>query len=412
MDKENALMLEWGRNVKKIKERNASFHELGYFINDANIFTRLCHNGSGQKLVMLGNLFPAEIVRAMGIDYYYANGGNFTMTMSQNDRLPKDTDDVTRSIFGILKSEELGLNKSDVLLIPLYSDNMRKLKAPVSDFVTVICYEVPIDKDDPLQKSRFVSEINRVVKELEKHFQKKLSLKKLKEQYEISKKASEAFLTFESLYLEKQGALSASAFLLIANSYHHCRDVNEWMTHLSRLNEELRESKNDSFENHPEIVLLASPIYGPNYKVILLIEEMGLFVRTIIHPDIQHLKLAGNMDESSASLRESALRYLETDISPVYISDSAKDHQVENAVNDNRISGIIAPVIKGQLDYEYEIKHIEKLSEKRKIPLIRIETIYAYHDFEQIRVRIEAFSEMLKKDTGKGTLSARISVKY
>lgn len=402
MEKENALTLEWGRNVKKIAERNTSFHELAYFMYTANNFAHVDPNDSGQKLVMLGNLFPAEIIRAMDIDFFYVHGGSFTMTMSRNDMLPKDTDDVTRSIFGILQSEELDLHKSDVLLIPLYSDDMRKLRALVNDFVTVICYEVPIDKEDPLQKRRFINEINRVVRELEKHFHKRLSFKKLKEQFEISKKASEAFFTFESLYLKKQCALSASAFLLIVNSYHLCRDVNEWTVHLCRMNEELRENQNCSFNNRPEIILLGSSLYGPNYKFILVIEEMGLNVRTVIHPDIQHLRLAGNADGSPVSVRELALRYLAADISPVYIRDNAKDQQIENAMDDNRISGIIAPVIKGQLDYEYEIKRVEKLAEKRKIPLIRIETIYAYHDFEQIRVRIEAFSEMIH--FGKGSI--------
>ena len=397
MEKENALALEWDRNVRKIAEKNASFQELAYFINTASNYSRVYHNNSGQKLAMLGNLFPVEIVRAMDIDYCYVYGGSFAMTVSRNDTLPEDTDDVARSIYGIIKSEEFGLRKSDVLLIPLYSDDMRKLRALVSDFVTVICYEVPIDKEDPLQKRRFVSEINRVVKELEKYFHKRLSFKKLKEQFEISKKASEEFFTFESLYLKKQGALSASAFLLIVNSYHLCRDVNEWIMHLHRMNEELRENQSCPFNDHAEIILLASPVYGPNYKIILVIEEMGLNVRAVIHPDIQHLKLAGNANGNPVSVRELALRYLAADISPVYIWDNAKDQQFENVMDDSRISGIIAPVIKGQLDYEYEIKRVEKLAEKRKIPLIRIETIYAYHDFEQIRVRIEAFSEMLSR---------------
>lgn len=321
------------------------------------------------------------------------------MTLLQNDSIPKDADDVARSIVGVIKSEELGLGKSDVVLIPLYSDNMRKLRTLIKDYVTVISYEVPVDKENSLQTHRYISEINRVIKELEKHFHKKLSSKKLNEQFEISRKASEAFNTFESLYLENHMALSASAFLMIANSYHLCKDINEWIAHLSQLNRELSEKNNGSSNNHPEIILLASPIYGPNYKIILLIEELGLNVRTIIHPDIQHLKLAGNTNSNSISVKELALKYLESDISPVYTQNTTRNKLIGNAIDDNRISGIIAPVIRGQIDYEYEIKSVEKLVENRKISLIRIETIYGYHDYEQIRVRIEAFSEMLNRDS-------------
>ena len=395
MANENALELEWLRNVRKIEERNTQFKELEYFVNVSKNSVHSYKNKNGQKIVVLGNLFPIEIVRAMDIDYYCVYGGSFAMTLSQNDNLPKDTDDVSRSIYGAIKSEDLGLKKSDALLIPLYNDNMRKLKTMLSDFVTVISYEVPIDKEDSLQKRRFISEINRAVKEIEKHFHKKLSSKKLNEQLKISKKAFEAFSIFESLYFEKQASLTASAFLLIANSFRICKDINDWIKHLCLMNEEFRKNNDRPLNNHPEIILLGSPLYGPNYKSILLIEEMGLNVRTIIHPDIEHFKIAGNMNCSSVSVRELSLRYLEADISPVYIQNGSMDKLIKNAIKEDNVSGIIALAHKGQIDYEYEIKRVEKLIENTRLSLIRIETVYDYHDFEQIRVRIEAFSEML-----------------
>ena len=66
-----------------------------------------------------------------------------------------------------------------------------------------------------------------------------------------------------------------------------------------------------------------------------------------------------------------------------------------NALKDDKIKGIIAHILKGQIEYDYEYKNIEKLTADYKVPLNRVETVYNYQDIEQLRLRLEAFSEML-----------------
>lgn len=65
------------------------------------------------------------------------------------------------------------------------------------------------------------------------------------------------------------------------------------------------------------------------------------------------------------------------------------------ALDNNQIRGIIAHILKGQIEYDYEFKNIERLITDYKIPMNRIETVYNYQDIEQLRLRLEAFSEML-----------------
>ena len=58
-----------------------------------------------------------------------------------------------------MRSEPLNLNKNDVVLLPLCSDSMKKLKALLVDIATVLCFEVPSDKKDLLLQKRFENEI-------------------------------------------------------------------------------------------------------------------------------------------------------------------------------------------------------------------------------------------------------------
>ncbi len=59
--------------------------------------------------------------------------------------------------------------------------------------------------------------------------------------------------------------------------------------------------------------------------------------------------------------------------------------------------GIVCHILKGQIEYDFELPHIEKAAEELDIPVFRLETDYQYQDMEQLRIRMEAFGEMLNQ---------------
>lgn len=395
MNIDNAYELEWDKTLQSIADKNKSLHELEYFLNIARTYVENCSKQQRKpRAILIGNSFPEEIIRAMGIDYCYANGGSFENTLADNVNLPKDADDTTRSIVGALKNN-LNLQKDDVVLVPLCNDSMKKLHSRIGNLATVICYEVPSDKEDQLQIRRFAGEVDRVTSELKKHFKRKLSAKSLKGQCYISRKAAKAFIELESLYKKGVICLSASAFVFVANSYHLCTDKQQWALHLELLVKELSDKGDLDVNKYPEIMLFGSPIYVPDYKVLFVIEEMKLRLATLVHPDILHIKIADIVEDKAVSVKYLAKIYLESDISPAFINNSTMTELVINALKEGNIKGVIAHILKGQIEYDYELKSIDKLVAEYKIPLNRIETVYNYQDIEQLRLRLEAFSEML-----------------
>jgi benzoyl-CoA reductase/2-hydroxyglutaryl-CoA dehydratase subunit BcrC/BadD/HgdB len=54
-------------------------------------------------------------------------------------------------------------------------------------------------------------------------------------------------------------------------------------------------------------------------------------------------------------------------------------------------------VLKGQIEYDFELERLESQCEQRNIPVFRLETDYNQQDVEQLRIRMEAFSEMLRQ---------------
>lgn len=142
-------------------------------------------------------------------------------------------------------------------------------------------------------------------------------------------------------------------------------------------------------------MLFGSQIFAPDYKTLFAIEEKKLRLFSIIHPDIEHIRSLLNIDIKSVSVKYLASMYLDSDISPVYINNTELNDLVMNEINSNIIKGVIAFIIKGQIEHDFSFKTIEKLTENVRIPLIRIETVYSSYDIEQILLRLEAFAEML-----------------
>jgi benzoyl-CoA reductase/2-hydroxyglutaryl-CoA dehydratase subunit BcrC/BadD/HgdB len=69
-------------------------------------------------------------------------------------------------------------------------------------------------------------------------------------------------------------------------------------------------------------------------------------------------------------------------------------------IRDYQIEGIVYHVLRGCLVYDFEYKQIEEDIGKLGIPIIRLETDYNEEDIEQLRIRIEAFIEMIKLQKG------------
>ena len=62
----------------------------------------------------------------------------------------------------------------------------------------------------------------------------------------------------------------------------------------------------------------------------------------------------------------------------------------------HQVDGIVYHVLRGCLVYDFEYQLIEEEMGKLDIPIIRVETDYNEEDIEQLRIRIEAFVELIK----------------
>ncbi len=79
---------------------------------------------------------------------------------------------------------------------------------------------------------------------------------------------------------------------------------------------------------------------------------------------------------------------------------------VEEQLKTHRVDGILYHVLKGQIEFDFELPRIEELAETHGIPVFRLETDYQPQDVEQLRIRAEAFAELLRQNLMEGAHTA------
>ena len=177
----------------------------------------------------------------------------------------------------------------------------------------------------------------------------------------------------------------------------------EWAECMRQLNDELEERlKQKNFAakaNRPRILVTGSPIMYPNLKIPLLIEEMGGMLaadETCMGERALYDPLTVTDRSFDGMMRALAGRYTRPCTCPTFTDNRQRIFRIKQMIKDHQIQGVIYHVLRGCLVYDYEYPVLEEELEQEGIPIIRVESDYNEEDVEQLRIRIEAFIELLK----------------
>lgn len=141
---------------------------------------------------------------------------------------------------------------------------------------------------------------------------------------------------------------------------------------------------------------MGSPVYFPNYKIPFLLQDAGLHIS--MHMDYSTQKIYSSPAESGPlTLSTLAQRFYQADCSGAYAQNKTLQTAVAEALSHGGIDGVVYCVLKGQIEYDFELEQVEEQCNAWNIPVFRLETDYNQQDVEQLRIRMEAFSEMLRQ---------------
>ena len=144
----------------------------------------------------------------------------------------------------------------------------------------------------------------------------------------------------------------------------------------------------------PRILLTGVPVGVGSHKVVRLVEECGGAVVCLDNCS-GYKKTRVMVDENADALTALAERYLHVPCA-VMSPNPFRYEAINEMVSDFGVDAVIDLTWQGCQTYAVESSSLKKhVQNSLKLPFLQIETDYSETDTEQLKVRIEAFLEML-----------------
>jgi len=400
----NSFFNEANETIKRIQNENPSLNELNWFCSAACArFNRDYLRSRDPQVIVLGDDIPAEIIHAVCDRPFYVLGGSLETAHWADELTPRDTDLFSRSSIGWLINPEFDLTKNALIVTAVSSDSRRKLISILrSSGRKVAAIDVPPADQSENSLRYYTRQLVTLAETIGRHTGKRFSGRRLKESAKKVAEAHRQRRRFLDTAMLAGGMISDEAVILTAQSMYFADSLDDWMLHISRFSDEL-----DYLTTHyvvrrkdrPRILVLGSPLVFPNYKVPQLIASAGMNIAAVA--DSLSLEAAltvsrpHRFNSADSLLRKIAQIHLSMISSGARIYNTGMYSYVMNLIEKLKPDGIVCHILKGQIEYDFELPQIEKAAEKKNIPVFRLETDYQYQDMEQLRIRMEAFGEML-----------------
>ena len=388
---------EYSDTLNRLYNYNHHLTEFKWFLDTAYHWA---YNMVKPDVVLLGTAIPEELVIASGANPYWLIGGSLGSTVWSDELVPRDTDPVSRSVSGYIHRPN-GTDFSDALfIIPLMNDAMRKIAYDLKSEGRKICLvDISPDRNDSYAPQKYAKRMKALCSAVSEHMGVRVTRRSVVSAMKTVTTARCALHRFLETAQQCTDILTDSAVLFIRNSYYQTDSPEEWTYHVEQLTQEMEKRLNNVRNNHPKVMLLGSPIFFPNYKIPFLVQDTGLAVSdtvdctTLKTNVIYHQKaLCGSRDKLIANIAEKWYAY---DCSTAFVRNDVLFDYVSWLVRKGNINGVVYHVLKGQIEYDFELERFETMFAQYGIPVFRLETDYQYQDVEQLRIRMEAFSEML-----------------
>lgn len=371
-----------------------------------NIYIKLTDIQKPEDMKSIGTLcvmVPAELVYAVGAMPVRLCSGSYTAYSIGDDYIPRDACPLVKAVMGFGKVRALpAFDNCSLLVAPVTCDCKKKLAGVIDTVKNTVPLHVPPLKKEDADTEVFLKELYRLIPILEKETGVQVTARSLAEGINMVGNAQYEMSEFLKYRRHDPALMSGTQVLSVMNAYSYM-PVSLWAEQMHRLNGEMKQRLEQgrfvSRKNQPRILVTGSPIAFPNIKVPLLIEEMG----GVFAADETCMGERGLYDPVSVidpsfdgMMRALASRYTKPCTCSVFVDNSQRIYRIKQMIKEHKIQGVIYHVLRGCLVYDYEYQLMEEAMGKLDVPIIRVESDYNEEDVEQLRIRIEAFIELIK----------------
>lgn len=347
-------------------------------------------------------MVPDEIIFAFGYKPLRLCGGHHTAALIGDESAPRDACPVIKASVGFHAMQVVPLyQQCRLVILPLTCDGKRKSAELLSKYVPVIPLPVEMSKsEDAFQYN--TAALQSLIKSIEAETGRKFSTQKLAQACKDADLAQREAYRLYSYLAADDPVIRGSQVMMVMNSYGY--DLpRKWAEHVKRLNTELetRRGKASPHSRHkPRIFIAGSPITFPNFKLPFLLEGLGGQIvgdETCMSGRLLYDPIIPDECSKDGILRALSARYFSACTCPVFEETEDRLNSLREKLQKCKAEGVIYHVLRGCTPYDFELPLIEKITDELGIPLIRVETDFSSEDAEQVRIRLEAFVELIEQ---------------
>jgi benzoyl-CoA reductase/2-hydroxyglutaryl-CoA dehydratase subunit BcrC/BadD/HgdB len=376
----------------KTMEKLEQLHEL-------NIYNIIEAKKKNKKVVGMYCLYsPAEIAVAAGAIPVPLCGTKNDPIPAAEQVLPRNFCPLIKSSYGFAVTDTCPyFHVSDFLVADTTCDGKKKMFELLKKIKPLHVLQLPQNQDPGTALPYWHAQVKKLKEIIEQEFNVEITNMDLANAIRLMNRERLALKNLQDVAKIKPSPVSGAQMLEILHKVGFFADKEEGIELIQEIVNEIRSkaSQGDSpfTQNTPRILLTGVPIGLGSDKAIKIIEKCG--GNATVFENCSGYKKAFTVDEDKEPIMAIAEQYLQTPCS-VMSPNKGRFELISRLTQEFSIDGVIDLTWQGCHTYNVEAYSIKQfVQETLQLPYLQIETDYSESDVEQMKVRIEAFLEMI-----------------
>jgi benzoyl-CoA reductase/2-hydroxyglutaryl-CoA dehydratase subunit BcrC/BadD/HgdB len=356
---------------------------------------------------------PAELIVAAGAIPVSLCGTSQNPIPAAEKVLPRNLCPLIKSSYGFAVTDTCPyFHFADLLIAETTCDGKKKMYELLGEIKPLHLMQLP-QIQDGAALDYWLLELKRVMQRLEQEFGVEITAEKLQEAIRLCNEERRSLQALQDVCRLKPAPISGQDLLTVLHNRGFTVDKRDGIALVDRLTQELvaaaRDGQSPFTASTPRILLTGVPVGIGSDKVVRLVEECGGSV--VCFESCGAYKKVDPVDEEAVDpLRAIAERYLRIPCSCMS-PNRGRFELVERLAREFQVDGVIDLTWQGCHTYNIESYSLKKhLQERSGMPFLQIETDYSESDSGQLKVRIEAFLEILQRLQGSSETTFRKEV--
>lgn len=367
-------------------------------VSEQNLLDIENFKNAGRKAIGFYCLYsPVELAVAAGAIPLPLCGTRNDPIDTAETVLPRNLCPLIKSSYGFAAADTCPFFRfSDLIVGDTTCDGKKKMFELLSQYRPVHVMQLPQDPEPASAKDFWLEEVKLLKKVVESNTGVEITEKKLSEAVKLMNRERSAKKRLMDLARRKPSPMSGMDILNIMFRVGFLADKEKGIALLEEIVAEVgnNASGDPGFtEKTPRILLAGVPVGMGSEKVVKILEASGANV--VCFENCSGYKQAFEVDEDDSPIQALARRYLDIPCS-VMSPNKGRFELLKNMIADFSVDGVVDLTWQACHTYNIESFRIaDFVKEQFGLPFLHLETDYADADTEQLRVRIEAFLEMI-----------------